>query len=485
MGKKAEIHILLIEDNEFDALLIQHRLLRGLKSQIKVTHTESISEALILIRKYQFDLILSDLHLTDSSGVETITKLKKVTTAPIAVLTVNKNEQLAIQCIKAGAQDYLEKDVLSECALTRLVRYTVERQRTEKRTQRIKRRFQTIFEKAPLGIAHIDLGNEAFLDINPKYASITGRTIDELMQLRQSELIHPDDADAYAEDMLFLKKHTPDNQKICRRIMHAKGSTIWVEMTFAPFEIIHEAQIHYVCLMEDVTEHKRMLANLRDLTLHLQNIREEESIRIGREVHDVVGGNLAAIKLELDWLSRKITENTLNERIRLLHQLAGEAINTVRSISQNLRPNALDNLGLVDAIKWLVRDFETRNGICCALHLDYLDFPELTKDNETSIFRIIQEALINIAQHAKATSVEINLIEMNDAFCFKISDNGRGVNTDQQTNERSFGIMGMRERTQQLGGELIIEGVSSKGTVVAVKIPVSTKQSYAMRLSDS
>lgn len=479
-----EIHILLIEDNEFDALLIQHRLLQGLKSQIKVTHAESVSEALVLIQQYPFDLILSDLHLTDSDGVETITKLKKVTHVPIAVLTVSRNEQLAIQCIKAGAQDYLEKDSLSECALTRLVRYTIERQRTEKRTQKIKRRFQTIFEKAPLGIAHIDLSNETFLDLNPKYASITGRTIGELMQLRQSELIHPDDADAYADDMLFLKKHTPDNHKICRRIVHAEGSTIWVEMTFAPFEVMHEAQIHYVCLIEDVTEHKRMLANLRDLTLHLQNIREDESIRIGREVHDVVGGSLAAIKLELDWLSRKITENTLNERIRLLHQLTGEAINTVRSISQNLRPNALDNLGLIDAIKWLVRDFETRNGICCTLHLDYLDFPELTKDNETSIFRIIQEALINIAQHAEASSVEIDLTEMRGAFCFKISDNGKGINTDQQTSRRSFGIMGMRERAQQLGGELIIEGIPSKGTVITIKIPALTKQGYTMRLSD-
>ncbi len=483
--EKAKIHILLIEDNEFDALLIQHRLLQGLKSHIKVTHTESVSEALVLIRQYHFDLILSDLHLSDSSGVETITKLKKITSTPIAVLTVTRDEKLAIQCIKAGAQDYLEKDILSECALSRLVRYTVERQRTEERTQRIKQRFQTIFEKAPLGIAHFNLCDEAFFDINPKYALITGRTIEELMLLRQSDLIHPDEAETYACDMLFLKKHRPDNHKICRRIVHAEGSTIWVEMTFAPFEVTPEEQIHYVCLMEDVTEHKRMLANLRDLTMHLQNVREVESTRIGREVHDVIGGNLATIKLELDWLSGKVAENALNERIRLLHQLAGEAINTVRSISQNLRPNALDNLGLVEALAWLVRDFETRNGICCTLNPDYLDFPELTKDNETSIFRIIQEALINIAQHAEASSVEIGLIEMNNAFCFKISDNGRGINTEQQTNRRSFGIMGMRERAQQLGGELIIEGTPAKGTVVTVKIPVVTKPNYTMRLSDS
>ncbi|MBX3630128.1 MAG: response regulator [Nitrosomonas sp.] len=474
MGK-TKIHILIIEDNAFDALLIQHRLLQGLKNQIQLTHAESLSEALLLINQQHFDLILSDLHLPDSNGVETITKLKTVTNIPIAVLTVSRNEQLAIQCINAGAQDYLQKDILSESSLTRLVRYTLERQRAEERTQKIEQRFQTIFEKAPLGIAHINLKKETFIDINPRYAYITGRTIDALMQLKQKELIHPDDAAAYACDMMFLKKNKPDNWKTCRRIIHAKGSTIWVEMTFAPFEIIYEDQACYVCMIEDVTEHKRMLTNLRDLTMHLQNIREEESIRIGREVHDVIGGNLAVIKLELDWLSKKVTENALNERILLLHQLTGEAIDTVRSISQNLRPNVLDNLGLVDAIEWLARDFEKRMGICCNLNLDYLDFPDLTKDKETSIFRILQEALINIAQHAAATSVEIYLTETHDAFYFKIKDNGKGISKSQQTDHRSFGIMGMRERAQQLGGKLIIEGASSKGTVVIVKIPILKK----------
>ncbi|MCW5619450.1 MAG: histidine kinase, partial [Nitrosomonas sp.] len=103
------------------------------------------------------------------------------------------------------------------------------------------------------------------------------------------------------------------------------------------------------------------------------------------------------------------------------------------------------------------------------------DFPDLTKDKETSIFRILQEALINIAQHAAATLVEIHLTETHDAFYFKIKDNGKGISKSQQTDHRSFGIMGMRERAQQLGGKLIIEGASSKGTVVIVKIPILKK----------
>jgi len=469
--EKKDIHILIIEDNEFDALLIQHQLLQGLKKQIRLTQTNSVSEALSLIEHQRFDLILSDLNLPDSNGVDTVIKLKKATETPVAVLTISKDEQLAIQCINAGAQDYLEKDILSESSLIRLVRYSVERQRAEERTQNISRRYQTIFEKAPLGIAHIDLGSEVFIDLNPRYAHITGRTITELLQLKIRELIHPDDVASFTEDILYLKNNKPENWKTSKRIIHAEGSTIWVKMTFAPFEVMEDGQLCYVCMMEDITEHKRILANLKDLTAHLHNVREEESLRIGREVHDVIGGNLAVIKLELDWLSKKVTEISINDRIRLLLQLTGEAIENIRSISQNLRPNVLDNLGLVEAIEWLARDFEQRMGICCNINPDYTKFPEMTTEKQTALFRILQEALINIAQHADASSVEIDLREMDNAFYFQIRDNGVGISKNQIDDSKSFGIMGMTERAQQIGGKLTIEGLSVGGTAVTVKLP--------------
>lgn len=129
--KSMNIHVLMIEDNEFDALLIQHQLLHGLKKQIKLTQVKSLTEAFTLIDQQHFDLILSDLNLPDSAGVDTVIKLKKATDTPVAVLTISKDEKLAIQCINAGAQDYLEKDVLSESSLIRLVRYSIERRRAK------------------------------------------------------------------------------------------------------------------------------------------------------------------------------------------------------------------------------------------------------------------------------------------------------------------------------------------------------------------
>lgn len=209
--KSMNIHVLMIEDNEFDALLIQHQLLHGLKKQIKLTQVKSLTEAFTLIDQQHFDLILSDLNLPDSAGVDTVIKLKKATDTPVAVLTISKDEKLAIQCINAGAQDYLEKDVLSESSLIRLVRYSIERRRAEERTQKISRRYQAIFEKAPLGIAHIDFENGAFIDLNPRYAHIVGRKITELMQLKQSDLMHPNDVESYAKDTAYLKNNKPSN----------------------------------------------------------------------------------------------------------------------------------------------------------------------------------------------------------------------------------------------------------------------------------
>lgn len=292
------------------------------------------------------------------------------------------------------------------------------------------------------------------------------------MQLKQSDLMHPNDVESYAKDTAYLKNNKPENWKTSRRIIHADGSIIWVNMTFAPFDVFEEGQLCYVCMMEDITEHKRIMANLKDLTAHLHNVREEESLRIGREVHDVIGGNLAVIKLELDWLAKKINDQSINDRIRLLHQLTGEAIETIRSISQNLRPNVLDNLGLGDAIEWLARDFERRMGICCRLNVEYTNFPELAIDKQTAVFRILQEVLINIAQHADASLVEIDLRETGNAFYFQIRDNGVGISKDQMEDPKSFGIMGMTERAQQIGGIFTIEGSSSDGTIVTVKLPL-------------
>ena len=226
-------------------------------------------------------------------------------------------------------------------------------------------------------------------------------------------------------------------------------------------------------MIEDITESRRMIESLRQLTTHLQDVREEERTRIGREIHDVLGGTLTVLKMDLDWLSKKISANPMHERIRSLYELTGEAIETARRVSINLRPNVLDNLGLYGAIEWQIREFEQRTNIRCALESTISSLSFNNKNFETSIFRIIQEVFINIVRHSEATRVDIELSEDEDDILITIKDNGVGITESQMLNPESFGIIGMNERTQQFGGKLEITGTPSQGSVVTLSIPLT------------
>lgn len=469
-----KIHILLIEDNETDAILVQSDLQYAMGDQVTVTHVERLSSALVLIHKESFDLILSDLTLPDSDGIATINQLREHAAGiPIAVLSFRDDEKLAIKAIKAGAQDYLVKGSLTEGVLARVIRYSIERQRIEESNRKAQNRFQTIFEKAPLGIALVNLKTGKYYDVNPKYASIVGRRVEELINISHADIIHPDDLQSYYYDIeLFLVNDLADC-KIKKRVLRQDTSVIWIEISIVQFEVIANDEICYLCMIEDITEHKQLVENLRRLAVHLQDVREEERTRIGREIHDVLGGTLAVLRMDLDWLSKKIIAEPIHERIKLLYQLTGEAIDTARRVSVNLRPNVLDNLGLLGAIEWLVRELEQRTNIVCTLESALSDLSCHNKNYETNIFRIIQEVFINIARHSHANKVDVELVEGEDDIVITIKDNGVGITESQILNPQSFGIIGMNERTQQLGGEFEISGTPLQGSVVILRIPLS------------
>ncbi|MDP1785938.1 response regulator [Nitrosomonas sp.] len=471
---QTKIHILLIEDNETDAILVQSDLQQAMGEQISVVHTERLDSALRLIQQQSFDLILSDLTLPDSDGVATINRLREsAASIPIAVLSFRDDEKLAIKAIKAGAQDYLVKGSLSEGVLARVIRYSIERKRIEESNRKAQQQFQTIFEKAPLGIALINLSTGKYYDVNPKYASIAGRCVDELLGTNQSDILHPDDVSSYRSDIERFINDQSHDCRLAKRVLRPDMSIIWIEISIVPFEIMGNGEVCHLCMIEDITESKRMIESLRQLTTHLQDVREEERTRIGREIHDVLGGTLTVLKMDLDWLSKKISADPMHERIRSLYELTGEAIETARRVSINLRPNVLDNLGLYGAIEWQIREFEQRTDIRCELESTISNLSLSNKHFETSIFRVIQEVFINIVRHSQATRVDIELSEDEDDILITIKDNGVGITESQMLNPESFGIIGMNERTQQIGGKLEISGVPSQGSVVTLKIPLT------------
>jgi PAS domain S-box-containing protein len=219
-------------------------------------------------------------------------------------------------------------------------------------------------------------------------------------------------------------------------------------------------------------EMNRRQAQLRELTAYLQTAREEERAYVAREIHDEFGQTLTALKMDLSWLARRLPQRQtdLAAKVNAMAGLVDGAVNTVRRIATELRPGLLDDLGLVAAIEWQAQEFARRTGLTVELHLGDQDLA-LDRDLATALFRIFQEALTNIARHAAATRVEIELVHQPDLLKLVVADNGKGIEPAQILAPRSLGLLGMRERARALGGDVVIEGSPGQGTTVTVHIP--------------
>jgi signal transduction histidine kinase len=215
---------------------------------------------------------------------------------------------------------------------------------------------------------------------------------------------------------------------------------------------------------------------LHQLVAYQERVKEDERKRIAREIHDELGQNLMALRIDVSVLQARIAESTpaLNERVRIALQHIDTSIKAVRIIINNLRPSVLD-LGLHAAIEWQVNEFERRTGIACSLKMDEEQSGFNLDDNRaTALFRILQESLTNVARHAQASQVEIDVGRQDDRFCMTISDNGVGLYPGCRRKPNSFGLLGIGERVSTLGGEFEVESDEGQGTVVRVTIPTDT-----------
>jgi PAS domain S-box-containing protein len=230
----------------------------------------------------------------------------------------------------------------------------------------------------------------------------------------------------------------------------------------------------------DITERKQAeeqlkatSEQLRALSESLRKAKEEEGIRIARELHDELGSTLTSLKwslLGLDQVKTSQRVSNENEKIAEMVGLVDSTINTVRRISSELRPGVLDDLGLVSAIEWHAHQFEHNTGIVCHFESNAEDV-DLDREHATTVFRIFQEAMTNILRHAQATEVKILIEEEEGEFVLEVKDNGRGITEGEKLGTRSLGLLGMRERAHSLGGTVEISSAAGKGTVVTVRLP--------------
>ena len=209
---------------------------------------------------------------------------------------------------------------------------------------------------------------------------------------------------------------------------------------------------------------------LRELAQHLQTSIEHERKSIAREIHDDVGGSLTALKFDLAWIARHTDSQELLTRVHSALETVTLAIDSSQRIMHNLRPAILEQ-GLVAALQWIASRFEKRTGIACELRLPHEASVELPAGVPLVAYRCAQEALTNISKHAQATRVQLDLALAGGVLSLEISDNGRGLNPDDLTKARSFGIRGLHERAGTVGGWVDLTS-SPSGTTLILSVPL-------------
>jgi len=266
------------------------------------------------------------------------------------------------------------------------------------------------------------------------------------------------------------------------------GTDFPVEISLSPMATADGLLV--MAVVRDISDRKRgeralleSREQLRRLSAYLQQAREEERTVIAREIHDELGQSLTALKMDLVSMEEMLQRGNqgtgadhIMTRMRSMSDLIDSTVQTVRKISTQLRPVLLDSLGLVPAIEWQIEEFQNRTGILCSIDVSPEDFA-LDMERSTAVFRILQEALTNVARHAKATKVHIHLTLVGHLLTIGVKDNGRGISEYEMNQTKSFGLLGMRERALMFGGDLSITGETGQGTTITVSIPVASEPS--------
>jgi len=359
-----------------------------------------------------------------------------------------------------------------------------ELRRTHLELERARDRYAELYDFAPVGYFTLS-ANGAIVEANLTGAALLNVTRSFLIGAPLSHFVAPEDRAKYAGYRRRLGQ-SQEPQRIEIRLVRPGGTPFYARLEGVAladgegrFERSRVAvsdvseQVQSAAARRESERLVRLTEQLRELSARLQSIREEERTRIARAIHDELGQTLTGLKMDVAWLQKHLDppQPALLAKMQAMSGLIDTTIQTVRRISTELRPGILD-LGLVATIEWQLQDFQTRTGI----ESNLISAPEettLDADGATASFRIFQEILTNVVQHAQATRVEVSLEETAAFLTLRVQDNGRGMTEAEIHSPKSIGLLGMQERARLRAGEVQFQGIPGQGTTVTVRLPLS------------
>jgi PAS domain S-box-containing protein len=398
--------------------------------------------------------------------------LRNVLFAPLKV----DGKSVGIMGLANKPNGFTDRDLQVVEALAQLVSIALQKSRNLDAVRESEERFRTLIEKAPLAITMSRSG--VIIYANQKFAEMHGfRNVGETLGRPILEQWAPSCRTEIEERTRQTGPGFPVPTSFERLAQRQDGSQFPLRCDMTTVNLVDGPAS--LAFLTDIAERRRAqeelqrtLDQVRALAGRLRGVREEESRRLAREIHDQLGQTLTALQIDVKSLIGELPADPQpwSKRTSSILRLVDGTMETVRRISSELRPEMLDDLGLVPAAEWAGKEFEARTGIKCRL-----DMPRenITIDSEraTAIYRILQEILTNVARHAAASEVQVKLRSQNKNVVLMVHDNGKGMPMDKLSSKESLGILGMQERALVFGGEVIIFGAPGMGTTVRVRIP--------------
>lgn len=477
----ASVKVLLVEDSEADTQLVLHALTRTSETarrqlvfQTRCAQSLSIAEQHLAAN--DVDVVLLDLSLPDSAGLETVTRLRAFAPeVPVIVMTGLEDEELGLEIVRAGAQDYLVKGQADARLLMRAIDYAIERKRAEQALRDSEEKFRSIVETTSEWIWSMDRTRRLTYS-NPAVEVVLGYRADEVLGQQSTALIHEADRQKIEAKLPDLIRKKRGWTAMVLRWRHKNGTYRYLETNAAPILDRNGEVMGYRGTNRDITERQQAKISRMELLLRLVTVQEEERHRLSRELHDQMGQSVAALMLGLKSLRDSGScQESATDRLKQLQELTNQLAQQVHEIAMDLRPTALNDLGLHTAVSNHLEEWSRRCKIRADFHSIGLTQERLSTHVETTIYRFVQEALTNILKHAKARNVSVVLSHRSTGVQAIVEDDGSGFDVEAMiklpVSERRLGLLGMQERVALVGGRFTVESSAGVGTTLFVCIP--------------
>ena len=401
--------------------------------------------------------------------------------------------QMVLHGVRATGEEFPIEASISQHAeggrklYTVILRDVTERVRAEQLLSRSESRLRGILDSAMDAIITVDEGQHIVL-FNSAAEKVFGCPREQAVGSPLAWFIPQRHRGAHAAHLAeFARTRTSSRRMGEARIvvgLRRNGEEFPIDASIS--QTSEGGQHFFTVILRDVTERERALRELRqsreeikELALAASNLREQEKRRIARELHDELGQALTALKIDVGWLRGNLAAAPAEVagKLAAMQVLIDGTVAATRRISSDLRPLVLDDLGLAAAADWLTQGFSARTGIPCELAASR-DLT-LADPYATTIFRVLQESLTNVAKHAKASQVEVTLEKTDAEVTLTVRDNGSGFAVDAPRRPASYGLLGMRERAALLGGNVHIDTSPGHGTCIEVRLPIVAERQTA------